>query len=207
VIQPVLAWLTSRHVRRRWRKLCRREASGRPETPPSSVKQAIILEYARRFGLATFVETGTFHGGTVEAVKRAFRHIDTIELDPQLAARARQRFAGHSHVTVLQGDSGQVLPTVLARLTEPALFWLDAHYSGPGTARANRDTPIVDEISAILAHPVPGHVVLIDDARGFGALPDYPTVAELEAFVRARADGVVYEMRDDVIRIHRRSAG
>jgi len=179
VIQPVLAWLTSRHVRRRWRKLRRWEGSGRPETPPSSV-------------------TGTFHGGTVEAVKRAFRHIDTIELDPQLAARARQRFAGHSHVTVLQGDSGQVLPTVLARLTEPALFWLDAHYSGPGTARANRDTPIVDEISAILAHPVPGHVVLIDDARGFGALPDYPTVAELEAFVRARADG---------IRIHRRSAG
>ena len=106
-----------------------------------------------------------------------------------------------------QGDSGKVLPSVLARLTEPALFWLDAHYSGPGTARASRDTPIVDEISAILAHPVPGHVALIDDARGFGALRDYPTLAALEDFVRERAAGLVYEVSDDVIRIHPRKAG
>ncbi len=202
MIRGSLAWLTSRGERRRRRKRRRWEAAGRPETQPSSVKHEIIREYARRFGLGSFVETGTYHGGTVEAVKRDFRRIYTIELDPQLAARARQRFARDGHVTVLQGDSARVLSTVLARLTEPALFWLDGHYSGPGTARGSRDTPILEELDAILAHPVRGHVVLIDDARAFGALRDYPTLAELMAFVRAGANGLTCEVRDDVIRVH-----
>jgi hypothetical protein len=198
----LLAWLTSRGERRRQRKRRQWEAAGRPETPPSSVKHEIMLEYARRFRLTTFVETGTHRGGTVEAMNHAFRRVYTIELGMELWAKARRRFARNGHVTVLQGDSAQVLPTVLARLTEPALFWLDAHYSGPRTARGSRDTPITEELSAILAHPVAGHVVLIDDAREFGALADYPTLAELEAFVHARATGLAYEVRDDVIRIH-----
>lgn len=202
MIRAVLAWLTSRGERRRRRKRRQWEARGRPNTPPSSIKHEIIRECARRFGLAVFVETGTYHGGTVVAMKHAFRRLYTVELDAELALRAHRRFARDGRVTVYQGDSARVLPTILARLTEPALFWLDAHYSGPGTARGSPDRPITQELDAILAHPVRGHVVLIDDTRCFGVLPDYPTLADLEAFVRARDQAPAFEVRDDVIRIY-----
>ena len=57
-----------------------------------------------------------------------------------------------------------VLPGILEALTEPALFWLDAH---PGTDRTARDAPIPlrAELAAIAGHPVGGHVVLIDDIQ------------------------------------------
>ena len=76
--------------------------------------------------------------------------------------------ARHEHnVQLLVGDSASVLPGILATLHEPALFWLDAHYSGTGTTLGDRVTPISAELNAVLGHPVRGHVVLIDDAREF----------------------------------------
>ena len=163
----------------------------------------IIREYAERYGPGTFVETGTYLGGTVDAVRGHFRRIYSIELDPTLHARARAHFARVPHVTLLQGDSGEVLPGLLSGIREPCLFWLDGHFSGGRTAKGRLETPIVAELLAILAHPIDGHVILVDDARGFGNLPDYPSLDELRALVAARAPRLTFEVRDDIICIHR----
>ena len=195
-------WLTSRSERRGRRKLREWIAAGRPAPPPSSVKRAIILEYATRHGLRTFVETGTYRGDTIEAVRGSFDRIYSIELEAELHALARARFAGAPHVTILHGDSAEALPALLPRLTAPTLFWLDGHYSGPGTAKGRRETPIVEETRAVLAHPVAGHVVLVDDARAFGTWPDYPTLEEFRRLVAAANEGLVFAIADDVIRIH-----
>ena len=103
-------WLVSRRERRNNQKLRAWLAAGRPLPAPSVAKHMIIREYAERYRLGTFVETGTYLGGTVEAVRGHCRRIYSIELDEALHARALAHFAGIPHVTLLQGDSGEVLP-------------------------------------------------------------------------------------------------
>jgi hypothetical protein len=180
---------------RAWRR------AGSPAPPPRHYKWTLLRAAGRRFGLRTLVETGTWHGGTVEALLSDFDRIVSIELDESLHRAARERFAGAPHVTLLRGDSATRLPEVLAGLREPALFWLDAHWSAGDTARGAVDTPVSTELEGVLAHPVRGHVVLIDDARLFVGADDYPTVEAVRAQVAARRPDLSVEVRDDVIRI------
>src|SRR5436190_12313466 len=101
--------------------------------PPHLVKARTLREYQRRFSLETLVETGTWLGLMVASMKPHFSRIYSVELNAALAEKARRRFRKCGHVTIYQGDSGAVLPLILAELKGPALFWLDAHYSGQGT--------------------------------------------------------------------------
>jgi hypothetical protein len=68
-------------------------------------------------------------------------------------------------------------------LVEPALFWLDGHYSGGVTARGESDTPIYAELVHVLGSSHK-NVIVIDDARCFGSGAKYPTIEALTAFVR-----------------------
>ena len=107
------------------------------------------------------------------------------------------------NVTILQGDSGEVLRGLLPRIDRPALFWLDGHFSDADTARSALITPIRTELDHILAHPLARrHVILIDDARLFNGEDDYPTLESLNA-VLARAGFPACRVQDDIIRIHR----
>ena len=195
-MHPLLRASTDRRVIKRW------ERAGRPIPPPPPVKQAVVKEYQARFALRVFIETGTFAGLMIDAVRSRFDRILSIELDPAWHARAKERFRSDSHVTLLLGDSGVILPKVLSELKEPALFWLDAHYSGPVAARGALDTPIVQELEAIRAHGM-NHVVLIDDIRHFQGHDGYPTAEALTAWIRAAAPESTVEVRDDILRWHR----
>ena len=53
---------------------------GRPAPPAALVKQGVVREFGRRFGLGTFVETGTFRGDMVYAMRYTFRRIVSVEL-------------------------------------------------------------------------------------------------------------------------------
>jgi hypothetical protein len=115
-----------------------------------------------------FVETGCLLGDGVQAALDAgFSKVITVELVPSCAARARTRFEGLP-VTVVEGDTVAVLPTVLAELGEPATIWLDAH---PGDS-----SPVLEELAAIAKHPIKTHTILIDDRRLMGT--DWPNVSE-----------------------------
>jgi hypothetical protein len=164
-------------------------------------KQKTILGYAERFHLPVFIETGTYQGDMVNAAKDAFQMIYSIELDQALFERARERFSGDEHIAILQGDSAQVLPEILEKITQPALFWLDGHYSGGETALGNLQTPVLAELKHILQHPVPGHVILIDDARCFVGVGDYPTLGALKKFIDTLKPGLQFEVQHDIIRV------
>jgi len=58
---------------------------GRPERSPHLLKQKVVREYCQRFGLKTLVETGTYYGEMVVAMKRRFDRIYSIEFVPELA--------------------------------------------------------------------------------------------------------------------------
>jgi hypothetical protein len=168
---------------------------------PPLVKQAVLRDVARSHRLRFFVETGTYLGDTVAALAGEFEALVTIELDPGLHERARQRFAGVDRVVCLRGDSGSLLPQIMERVAAPTLFWLDAHYSGPGTARGEIDTPILAELRTILRHPSRGHVVLVDDARLFGMDPAYPTVRQVWDLVRAERPDYAVDVGVDMVRV------
>ena len=195
-IHPLVRPLTERRILLQW------QLAGSPIPPPPLVKHSVIKDYQRRFGPRVFVETGTFAGDTIEAVADRFDRVYSIELDPQWHRRAVERFKDRPTVTLLQGDSGARLREVVASLTEPALFWLDAHYSGPMTARGALDSPIVSELDTIRAHPVRGHVVLIDDMRDFTGTGGYPTVAAVVEWIRRADPTAVVDVRDDILRWH-----
>ena len=95
--------------------------------PPFLIKQKIIKEYAHRFAIDTFVETGTYLGEMVGAVKDTFKEIFSIELDDKLFKKAKEKFSRHPYVHIIHGDSGEILPEVLSSIKRPCLFWLDAH--------------------------------------------------------------------------------
>jgi hypothetical protein len=174
---------------------------GRPHPPPHAVKVTALRRYAKRYGLNTFVETGTYVGTTLADVTDQFRRLVSIELSEELYERARERFAAEPKVTLLRGDSTEQLPGVVTGLGEPALFWLDAHYSEGNTARSAVDTPIRAELEAILGSSPHRHVVLIDDAHEFIGLGDYPSIDELATLVAKTAPSYTVAVRDNIIRL------
>ena len=99
------------------------------------------------------------------------------------------------------GDSSVELGHIMSILDQPALFWLDGHYSGAETAQGDRDTPIYEELSHILEARDRGHVIIIDDARCFGRDRDNPSIRELSDFVWSKMPNVDIAVQDDSIRI------
>jgi FkbM family methyltransferase len=167
----------------------------RVKSATGPLEPAFLTQLAEVFGLQVFIETGTFMGNTTAIAGGVFSEVHTIELSAELAAKARARFAEQPRIRVHQGDSAELLSKILARLTTPALFWLDGHYSEGITARGRSNTPILDEIAAIARSGRKDAVILVDDLRLFerrplsvgaaSSLHGYPTVNELHAAVRA----------------------
>ena len=147
---------------------------GMPLPPVPAVKRRLLSAMCAKHGLDIFVETGTFKGGTLAVMARECARAISIELSDEYFAKAKQRFAGVANVELHQGDSGEVLPKIVAGLTQPALFWLDGHYSAGQTAHGALASPINGELQSILASPVKGHVILIDDAHEFTGQGGYP---------------------------------
>ena len=174
---------------------------GKAGPAPHICKQAIIRAYARTYGLRTLIETGTYLGSMINAMKGEFDEIISIELDQKLSEMARRRFAGYGHISIVRGDSAEILPKLLQDVRKPCLFWLDGHYSGGVTAKGATETPIVQELLEILRHPVDGHVVLVDDARKFNGEGDYPTLAEIRRLVDEHRPDWKVAVKEDIIQI------
>jgi hypothetical protein len=181
------------------------QKKGKPVPPPHLVKQRTVKEYARRFSIRTLVETGTYQGDMVNATKNTFSKIFSVELNKTLYEQAKKKFAKFAHISIIQGNSSEVLPYILVEITQPCLFWLDAHYSGGVTVKGDIETPIMRELQLILAHALKEQVILIDDARLFVGQNDYPTLEQLRKFVFERLPGYVFEVENDIIRIHKKS--
>ncbi|MGZ8383004.1 MAG: hypothetical protein ACXW4A_10160 [Nitrospira sp.] len=175
---------------------------GRLNHIPHYLKRDILRHYARMYRLGSFVETGTYFGEMVNALRGEFEQIQSIELDDFLFERAKRRFRNCSHIRILHGNSASMLPLALASVDQPTLFWLDAHYSGGITACGDQHSPILLELDHIFHHPIRGHVIVIDDARLFGTDLGYPTLEQVQHFIDAQSTPRKLEVMDDAIRIY-----
>jgi hypothetical protein len=192
-----------RRNRRQAAALRKWDQEGRQTPPPHLFKQSIIREYAQRSNAVSLVETGTFRGDMVEAMRSDFKNIYSIELSEKYFEKAVRRFSGDQRIRLFQGDSATQLGSVVSQLNGPAVFWLDGHYSAGDTARGLNDTPVFQEFAQILARAehLLGHVILVDDARCFGTDPGYPSTDELQAYFKNRGVDCHFEIADDIIRI------
>jgi hypothetical protein len=163
-----------------------------------------IRSTAAQLGIEVLVETGTYRGDMVYAMRRHFKRIFSIELSPELWAYSSRRLARYKHVQVLQGDSSKCLDEVVERISGPCLFWLDAHYSAGTTARGSEDSPVFAELKVVLSEKAMARAILIDDAREFQGVKGYPTVQQIEAYVRSIDPQRSVTVEHDMIRIIQR---
>jgi hypothetical protein len=172
---------------------------GRPSRSPHLLKQKVVREYGEKFGLPTLVETGTYYGEMVAAMKRRFDQIYSIEYVPELAERAARKFAGSQHIRIFCGDSRVVMPEVLALLAGPALFWLDAGYYG-WVGKQGDQQRLSAELEMILGHPY-RHMILLDDARGLTGRDGVPSVGDVKTHVETKFPERSVEVKFDIMRI------
>jgi|TARA_B100000809_G_scaffold79452_1_gene77517 hypothetical protein len=187
--------------RRELKQLADWERNGRPIPPPHIVKQQTLKTISKRYGLKILVETGTYYGDMVEAMKDVFNQLYSIELSAELYKKAKKRFKGEKHIELICGDSGLELMNLMSKIDQPTLFWLDGHYSAGVTAKGEKDTPIYEELNHILNSTDKGHVIIIDDARCFGADPNYPSIKELCDFIKSKRANLDIVIQDDCIRV------
>jgi hypothetical protein len=176
---------------------------GRPERSPHLLKQRVVREYGERYGLQTLVETGTYYGEMVGAMKRRFDRIYSIEFVPELAERAQEKFASEAHIKIFCGDSRVVMPEVLALLQGSALFWLDAGYYG-WVGKQGDQQRLSAELEMILSHPFP-HIVLLDDARGLTGRDGIPSVDDVKTYIETKFPERLVKVEYDIMRVTLRS--
>jgi hypothetical protein len=114
-----------------------------------------------------FIETGSYEGNGIQlAINSGFKQIYSIELCPILFVACQKRFYNNPSVQVLLGDSSIVLKDLLNVFPDTSFtFWLDGHYSGPGTAKGSKESPLMEELEMILSRSTTNDLIYIDDMR------------------------------------------
>jgi hypothetical protein len=186
---------TADQIRRKW------ELAGKPVPPPHIIKQQAIRYYQKKSGYDILVETGTYKGDMILAQLDSFEKIYSIELSQALFEKAGKRFNKNSKVNLLQGNSGEVITKVLKELMEPAIFWLDGHYSGGITAKIDKYSPVIEELQTLIVHNELQHIILIDDARGFTGEHGYPSVQEIAELTTKYFLRYHFSVDEDIIRL------
>lgn len=174
--------------------------SGKPLPPVHAVKQQRIEKFKKKYNINILVETGTYLGDMVWAQRKNFNKIYSIELSSAFADLAKNRFRNFPHISILEGDSGIVMKSLVGQLKEKTIFWLDGHYSGGNTACAEKECPVYEELESILNSEIE-HVLLIDDARCFVGEDSYPTKEALAEFIVQRFPNSIIEIEYDCIMV------
>lgn len=137
--------------------------------------EELLLGIRNRFGIDTFVETGTYEGRTAAWASGHFRRVLTVELSPIMFDRAVVGLSRLGNVESANEDSVSFLRGVVDELDRPAIFWLDAHWCGgaPTAGAPHSPCPLLGELAEINRSPR-DNFILIDDARYFLMPPEPP---------------------------------
>jgi len=133
----------------------------------------LILQLAERYGLRDFIETGTYHGSTSVWAASHFDNVITIEYSQKIYEETVAKHGKIQNINFIFGDSRSVLKTIVPKLSRPAIFWLDSHWSGGKTYGKNNECPLIEEIR-VINMPKCAHFLFIDDARLFTSPPPRP---------------------------------
>lgn len=128
-----------------------------------ALSRGFLSSLKQTFGIETFIETGTYAARTTLIAADLFREVHTYEIDATLYKAAQAKLQSLAHVTIVHGDSSVELYKLLPKINSRSLFWLDAHYSGPGTGQNQKQEHILLSELRAIAQYVHDCVILIDD--------------------------------------------
>lgn len=169
------------------------------------VPRTLVLDLAKLNSTGTFVETGTFRGGTCRWAAEHFEKVHTIERAEGIYESNQETMGNIPNLQMHLGDSRDVLPEIVKELgSNSIIHWLDGHWSGGPTAGEEDECPLIEELQCLVGRA--NDIVLIDDARMVLSAPplphdaqQWPTIAEL----LQAADGIhersFVQVIDDVI--------
>lgn len=198
VPEPLRDWYLKRKYDKQLKNWDKR---GRALPTPHVAKQLTIKSFQEKYNVGILVETGTYMGDMVYAQRKLFRKIYTIELSDELYNFCVKRLKKYKNIEIIKGDSGVVLESIVKNINEKAIFWLDGHYSGEGTAKADIYSPVINEIKTIM-NSNKEHIILIDDARDFNGQNGYPTIEKLKSMIiEGGFPDSEIQLKDDIIRI------
>src|SRR5262249_4457002 len=109
----------------------------------------LVLSLRSTFEVKTFVEGGTYEGGTALWAGSQFDTVYSIEKSESYCEAARTKYKHLTNIQFMLGDTRDLIPEILAHLAEPAIFWLDSHWCGAESYGAEDECPLIEEISAI----------------------------------------------------------
>ena len=161
--------------------------AGRLDSPADHAKRRHLLRIFRARKHQVLVESGTYLGGTVAFMLPHARKIVSVEIEPSLYEEARRRFADDPKVELHLGDAAELIPELVAGVDEPALIWLDGHFTGGvNTVRGEAVEPAPGILESLGRLNLPrGTTVVVDDLRLFGRGDGFPQLDELAQAARA----------------------
>jgi hypothetical protein len=139
----------------------------------AGIPEPLVLWLKGQVPIATFVETGTYFGNTTLWAASNFNRVISIEADERLYEKASVRLRSFKNIELHRGQSQEILKRLIPGIEKPTIVWLDAHWSGLGTAGEDFECPLLEEILAVDAS-APQHYLLIDDGRLFLNPPQPP---------------------------------
>lgn len=114
-----------------------------------------------------FIETGTLNGDTIFSLEPYFNKLYTIEYSEKYYNNTKARYNGNK-INFLLGDSSIVFESLLPKITDKCIFFLDGHWSGGDTGHSDKDCPLEEEITHINNLFTNDAIIIIDDFRLFG---------------------------------------
>ena len=166
--------------------------------------EELIAKLKAAINAHCFIETGTYMGATARWASENFEKVITIENAPAIFQSTSKRYSAIGNIEFIFGHTTEKLKEIVPALDAPAIFWLDAHWSGGETYGSRDECPVLAEIGIINASAHP-HCILIDDARLFTAPPppphdseSWPDISGLLAAINAIA-GRYTVIFDDVV--------
>jgi hypothetical protein len=139
--------------------------------------QELMVQLGASYDISTFVETGTYYGVTAFWASQIFAEVFTIEFSEDLYRQTSAKYKDVTNINFLYGDTRDRLTEIVSELETPALFWLDAHWSGGPTYGETDQSPVLEELK-IITESEQDHFIFIDDARLFTSPPQPPHVVE-----------------------------
>lgn len=140
-----------------------------------SLQRFNLKKYIKAYDLSVLFETGTYKGDGVKyALESGFERVFSTEIMDEYVELNREQFRQNENVTVLKGNSSDLLDAHLSEIKGNIFFWLDAHFPGAdgGLLDYNSDFedavkyPLEGELKIIKKHrPTEEDVILMDDLR------------------------------------------
>jgi hypothetical protein len=178
---------------------------GRPAPDNHLHKRRRLLELGREYGCQTLIETGTFFGQTVNALRKCFDVVLSVELDKGFYETNRRAFLPCRNVRIYFGSSGERLGEMITASRGRIIFWLDGHFSGEGTGMGSSVSPILSELEEVRAANRKGDCIVIDDRRLFTGFAGYPEFREVERrLLEIDPDYQIEEEGDSIVALPRK---